>query len=462
MQIIGSKLIKLHKYKYTQSLPFHFATIKLIKFHSIFLSAAYISVLIISTSINSPETITILNRMENYTQTKTLLIDVTGAIFNKRNDFFRQPINADRQTKNQNYTKSHLFVLTILTEKLKQFLNNSLNSDFLKVFNQSERDNNMMMVDEKPPTTHVSVPPSSSARQSLQFSGRQKRYDNGFDDAIIELIRNYTAAIQQNSKINLSTLLSSAQVRTAAASNGNGSRSSSSVVVAKLEQSLVDMCAGKRCENSINSDISICENIFKSNRSIANEVIKSVCEQLTATNHNANNRSRNGAPLLNVRHTKNRKRNAAGYEQLNEQQPPSPVSFGEFFSLFDFIAATMLNDATNNGFNTTSSTAANGSIPIKFDFIVLDFHTIVANRSIETIEWRPYLVLQQNQINQRLFTTHHVMSDVTTSSDYNDWILSQTNMWWSCGAQCWSITTFAMVIFIFSIVASVAVGISVR
>lgn len=420
--------------------------------------------------------------MENYNQTKTLLIDMTGAIFNKRNDFFHQQNYFNKpHWKNLNYTKHHLFVLTILTEKLKQFLNSSLNADFLKVYNQSESDNILLINNEKLLSLinkNISIQDETN-NESIKFlsatlAGRQKR--NNFDNTIIQLIKNYTSVIQENYlKINFTKTKRNSlnQNRKSEILEHNNKNT---IQRNKMKNNLLNLCTGNSCENSINSHISFCENILKLNRSIDNVAIKSICKQLAIeqsdekiinVTSNSDKSDSNNSSKSEKFINKNVKRsvNRDSKQSLNETQPRTEyytksdqrpiVSFGEFFNLFDFIASTMLNDAKR-----PKNASDNSSFPIKFDFIVLDFHTILLNRSIETIEWRPYLILQQNQINQRLFTTHHVGG--TSTIDYADWMLNQTNIWWTCGIRCWSITTLAMIIFIVSIVASVIIGIWAR
>lgn len=89
----------------------------------------FISVLIITSPLNSPETLALLKRLSIYNQSKVLIIDTIGNIFNNPNKFY--------ETINRNKGKwltSNLLVLTTLTAKLRRFLNATLPTEFHNIY----------------------------------------------------------------------------------------------------------------------------------------------------------------------------------------------------------------------------------------------------------------------------------------------------------------------------------------
>lgn len=135
-----------------------------------------ISVIIICSPLNSPETRKIVHRFRKVTHTKILLIDMIGSIFNYDNQFYRSTSDANSRTRNVSdsendgekedeneandddddddeenrkrsfYLKSNnkyqnVLVLTILTEKFKQFMNATLHLELIEHYEKRNREN---------------------------------------------------------------------------------------------------------------------------------------------------------------------------------------------------------------------------------------------------------------------------------------------------------------------------------
>ncbi len=318
--------------------------------------------------------------MENLTHTKALLIDIIGSVFNNQNDFV-QNLNSHKDNKNNNLPPSspttmaeepsnnNLFVLTILTDRFKVFLNYSFHDEFEKLFNDVDVNGN----------------------------------SDGVEDEFFSLIKN----IFNRGKIN---------------------RSDDEDVL-KIRKYVRDSCDA--CGNSHRAHISYCEEKVKraQQSSPSDGNIKSMCEEIF---RDSNKRQQT---LTDVDRTRT---------SLAIQHHVHPL-FGEFFSLFDFItSATMMPSSSTEYANE------------KYDFIVLDLQIVTNDTSSAKFSWRPLLMLHQNQINQQIFTTHAVMPA------YNDWFYHGTSIFWTCGLQCWIITTLALILFLISMVVSIAVGIAVR
>lgn len=316
------------------------------------------SVLIITSSINAPETIEVLNQMKNLTHTKALIIDIIGSILNNQNGSI-QTLNNHKDNNLLTNSNNNLLVLTILTDRFKVVLNYSFHDDFEKLFNDVDVNGNSDVGDE-----------------------------------FFSLIKN----IFNRGKLNRSD-----------------------EVVTKIQKYVRDSC--DKCGNSIRAHISYCEaEVKRAQQSPSDGNIISVCEDIFKE---IDTRQTSTVVLDRTRTS------IALHQNVN-------LIFGDFFSLFDFITSE------------TMQLPGNTDVNIKYDFIVLDSRILTYGMNKMTFSWRPYLVLQQNQI----FTTHRV------SPASNDWF--HPSILWTCGLQCWIITTLALILFLISMVVSIAVGIAVR
>ncbi|XP_037038134.1 uncharacterized protein LOC119075714 isoform X2 [Bradysia coprophila] len=327
-------------------------------------------VLIITSSINAPETIEILSRMENLTQTRALLIDIIGSVFNNQNDFIHN-LNSHKDNINLPASGNHnLFVLTILTDRFKTFLNYSFHDEFEKLFNDVNENGNAA--------------------------------DGG--DEFFSLIKSIF--------------------------NRDISNRSDDEIVRDIRKNVRDSC--DTCGNSIRAHISYCEDkVKRAQRSSPSDGnIKSMCEEIFRE--------------IDVRQTPSLVLDRTRTSLAIQHHYVHPL-FGEFFSLFDFIiTATMSLPVSDN----TNS---------QYDFIVLDLQMVSSGAANQTtFLWRPFFIVQQNQINKQIFTAHPVMPS------YSDWFYHSMNIYWTCGLQCWIITTLALILFLISMVVSIAVGIAVR
>lgn len=134
----------------------------------------------------------------------------------------------------------------------------------------------------------------------------------------------------------------------------------------------------------------------------------------------------------------------------------------EHVNLFDFITSTL---------RTSETSAGNQESGYQFDFIVLDFKSILLNATSHAsnneksnkyfTSWRPLMILKQDQFDKNMFTLHRAASD-DDDNNYNDWLPSP--MWkWKCEAFCWSvIAAVILVLIVLIVVVSLSVGIAAR
>lgn len=92
----------------------------------------------------------------------------------------------------------------------------------------------------------------------------------------------------------------------------------------------------------------------------------------------------------------------------------------------------------------------------QFDFIVLDFKSILNATNDSIVSWRPLMILEQNQIDKNAFIMHHALYERDV---FDDW---QQNIFkWSCSGLCWGIIAaifFIIIglIFVISLFAGIA------
>ncbi|XP_031621510.1 uncharacterized protein LOC116339642 [Contarinia nasturtii] len=109
-------------------LPYHIK-IGLDNFNNFHNMDAFDRLFIITSSLNSHETLTLLRQLSVYNRSKILIIDIIGNIFNKQNEFYKT-INQHKEK----WLSGNLLVLTTLTSKLKRFLNATLTTDFNNIY----------------------------------------------------------------------------------------------------------------------------------------------------------------------------------------------------------------------------------------------------------------------------------------------------------------------------------------
>jgi len=149
-----------------------------------------------------------------------------------------------------------------------------------------------------------------------------------------------------------------------------------------------------------------------------------------------------GATTIPPTLLKRRKRTHSGVSSRS-------IIFSEFFGAFDFIVSIL--GATEN----------DDPLAEQFDFIVLDYRG--ENSTKAAIAWRPFLILQQNQIHRHVFTTHPVLPG------YIHWAtilkkVTHSNLFFlgHCGVLCYGLIGIAIAILVCIVGGSIAVGIAVR
>lgn len=123
--------------------------------------------------------------------------------------------------------------------------------------------------------------------------------------------------------------------------------------------------------------------------------------------------------------------------------------FSEHFNLFDFITSMGRDDKNASNHEKNNH---------QFDFIVLDFRSILNATNSSMALWKPVMILEQDEIDKNMFTMHRALSETEA---FKNWILEPTL--WKCGNYCWGAiaATFLILISLIFII-SMTVGIAAR
>lgn len=421
--------------------------------------------IIITSTLNAPETVAILNHLQNFNHSKILIIDITGAVLNNQNEFYRN-LNT-HQTK---WHSNNLFVLTILSEKFKRFLNKTFANEYKKMYDEST----LRLYDSfTTVTSQLHALHDGGARTTASATTTTTKSPLPIGNAIINWIKDNTGVagdgdVRRLRQRRLSRLITSEDVANATIDNSNQTDSFSNgqqdndymndaTVDASHEQFQRDIekflhkNCGDSCQNVVRTK-SNCEKYFMMVQSFnRTNDMELLCEYLV--NQQATHADGDGTIK---RRERRRRWTAPPPVTMTTSNSTAPMNqtdetaFGAYFGLFDFLATSMAAELGNSGHNATVNSTGT------YDFIVLDFKLTTNTLNESTFVWRPLLILQQNQLNQHLFYTHPLLPG------YHHWLLDNSTRFWNCGLICWILAGIICLLLICIVMASVTVGIAVR
>lgn len=301
-------------------------------------------------------------------------------------------------TENEIYTynKYHnIFVLTILSEKFKTLLNTTFTSDFSHYYHLDQEFEN----------------------DTIGLNNRTTIFDNETDINIDEEILHQ---INEN-LCNLTSFLKNETIQTM-----------------YKNQSL--------CESKLKQ---FCRITFDISPIALRMKIKQLCHVISNTSETihdkfyvtSNNNNNNNKSFTSVSGTSN---------DINPST--NHIIFSEYFNLFNYIVYLVTDNSSSSNFSDEKS--INQSQPFHFDFVILDFKRFVNQANESIIIWRPFLILQQNQLKQDQFTMHTIISD------YFDRIIASPGL--ACGIWCWVVIAIVVILLILIILFSILIGIAVR
>lgn len=457
--------------------------------------------MIITSPLNAPDTLLLLDQLTAYNHSKILIIDIIGSIFNKQNDFYKSI------TRNKDkWLTNNLLVLTTLTDKLKRFLNATFTTEYKNIYGKNEAAQTTRTT-RTTATTAKSL--SSPSRTTATTTGTtttaaasivDQNTDHHHERNVLRLLtdsmgnrRNHVDGIVADGNTadaNFINSFNEIQLRAvlnlfrAKFFNENCARHRDSSDRAQNKQSVSDgdgdgdgdVTANQTkriepCARNANS-LMKCESYLRTamkmatmNALVANATV--LCEQIAKHVHkvNADDRNKRNAVNWNVN-------GSVGVMQELIHLIPNhnDTKFSEYFTFFDFVVAKLAktnklrvnygrsgNGAGAVGGGASRTTATGVEV---FDFCVLDFHvsrfTVNQTTATTAFVWRPFLILRQSEINQNLYITHPLIVG------YHNWFFDGTSQFWTCGLLCWILAGIVIMLLICILIAGVTIGLAIR
>lgn len=394
-------------------------------------------VFIITSPLNSPETLALLHRLNVFDRSKILVIDIIGKIFNKQNEFY-DAINRNKDK----WLTSNLLVLTTLTTKLKRYLNATLTNEYNSIYgrmdNEPFMETNSMAHDENAiiALLRQRMHNINETTSTTEWSERTERNILGFfNDSELKLVdslfekivndsRDCKLRVENVSKLramhtNLSKSIDNDNVTIDSEQHFNDSHHENASAACASHTEQIAKCALYLVERT--KDVPA----MNETRTLDNYFMNALCEQLyerqqpqqqhmnTVLNHKLknvlpspanndhNNKQRNDtASVVKSDANENVKRTNEFINLISAQMDNG--QFSEYFPFFDFVLTklvqkfnfainytTMNGDHIGDAINTSSTSdpsmdnnhtatagATDGGGIDTFDFCVLDFQPI--------------------------------------------------------------------------------------
>uniref|UniRef100_A0A182SKN6 Uncharacterized protein n=1 Tax=Anopheles maculatus TaxID=74869 RepID=A0A182SKN6_9DIPT len=401
-------------------------------------------VVIICSSINSPQTISVINQLKQYSKTKILLVDMVGTIFNSNNVLYRRLAEEDEEPYGETLRhRRNLLVLTILTENFRSFLHRLHGVDLGDYKHISENLLKIRLSDEAP----IHGP---------SFEGDDRANSDPFDqtmrsDEVANLYPVYDEDEWVAQPPHPPELL--LELLTLAANGTNASQSCDFHYflnhVANWYEILSQTFDSARCQTLFGS---YCE------QDVSHSLHPSSPDNIThGDSYQATNQSFEATVAEIERFCD---LFLASYDKLlTDGLPPATnashrgmvatdhlLMFGEHFYFFDFLLAVWEDGRKHH---------TQQHRKFQFDFVAFDFKNISHHRA--AVVWRPFLILQQSQLHRHQFSMHPV------PPGYADWVVEATlETIWICGMLCWAIVGLVGLIAVAMIVGSIVFSIAVR
>ncbi|XP_054081817.1 uncharacterized protein LOC105218644 isoform X2 [Zeugodacus cucurbitae] len=439
--------------------------------------------IIITADMNDASTLQLLTQLVGLQHTKVLLIDVVATSFNAENNFYKNLARINGSAE----LMSNLLLLTVLSDKYRYFLKVAFEDNgigLVQNFRQMRRWKAMTNDGKRGPETGMLNWPmhlDSSVTRALQeheeamaaeaFVGdNEKPATTTTSTTTVRPTRDTLAAFDecpQLSGLNFVEICPNIENVTARCvqflqqnhkDNKNTTRNGK--VLQQLRTLLKQLChihpvAGhSRAEQARIANLRNFIDFFH----FYDFIITSIRQQLAALATKPNPTKKKQVNVSTTKLTENRNGNAGDIDTpagvISAQMPK-----------YDFIVLDVVHEnatANNNNHNNNnkSSVATNAAMldfnsGVKTDTINSAADT-ESTASMDSIKWRPLLILEQHEINSNTYITHSLQPG------YDEWLLVSTAQLWQCGAICWTIVAICIGLLLIIVAASVAAGIAMR
>ncbi|XP_055635291.1 uncharacterized protein LOC129775073 isoform X2 [Toxorhynchites rutilus septentrionalis] len=384
-------------------------------------------VIIVCSSIISPQTINAINQLKMLRRTKILLLDTIGAIFNSNNILYQRLVRqAEQPTVEIN---RNLLVLTILTENFKLILNRIHGVDLGDYEHISERLLKIRLDDDDDADDNSagggnetqSTPVNDILSNEAPWEDERSSIDGGHRRTLESLINS----------TNLTSLSCDLNDFLSYANN-------SAFVLDRLH---CQTALESYCESS---DATELDYLNLSSYSNASDIFS---EQELGVER----RKRDIAHIcsflnVNSNHSVLQVHPNSSVVEIVNLESSKRLLFSEHFFLYDYILAITHDQRRQHPHQFRK---------YQFDFIVFDLKNISNHRT--TIVWRPFLIVRQDKLDRQKFSMYPVQPG------YSDWIIEATiESFWICGIVCWGVIAMTVCLIVSIIFASMMFSVAVR
>uniref|UniRef100_A0A182NMQ7 Uncharacterized protein n=1 Tax=Anopheles dirus TaxID=7168 RepID=A0A182NMQ7_9DIPT len=422
-------------------------------------------VVIICSSINSPQTISVINQLKQYSRTKILLVDMVGTIFNTNNVLHRRLAEEDEPFDGRPRHRRNLLVLTILTENFRSFLHRLHGVDLGDYQHISENLLKIRLMEENPIHTssfgeddrddiaddrddEATMPPMSYEAPS---------HDSANDD-----VQNRIQTMQPHRPEVMLELLSLATNGTNASQNCdfhyffNHVANWYEILSQTFDSARCQTLFASYCEADVGylHPSSNGENITGTVREVSGSLPRPADPGMNQSLEATIDEIERFCDLFLASYDRLLSDGLLAPANITQSDPFREAArstdhllmFGEHFYFFDFLLAVWQDSRKQHQEQHRT---------FQFDFVAFDFKNISHHRS--AVAWRPFLILQQSQLHQHQFRMHPV------PPGYADWVVEATlETIWICGMLCWATIGLVALVAVTVIVGSVVFSIAVR
>lgn len=437
--------------------------------------------------MNDASTLHLLTQLVGLQHTKVLLIDVVATSFNAENNFYKNLARINGSTE----LMSNLLLLTVLSDKYRYFLKVAFEDNgigLVQNFRQMRRWK-AMTTDGKilnwPMHLDSSVTRALQAREEAmiaeEFLGNNEKTATTTSTTTVRPTRDTLAAFDdcpQLSGLNFVEICPNIEnvtgqcVQFLQQNHNDNNTTRNGKLLQQLRILLKQLCHIHPVTGHNSAEQARIANLrnFIDFFHFYDFIITSVRQQLAAQATKSNLSEIKHANVSTAKRNKNRNGNA-GVAGSNDDIDTAAGVISAPMPKYDFIVLDVVHENTstnnnnhnnnhnNNNNNDNSSVATNAAIVDYSGGVNADTNSTsktMPTASIDSIKWRPLLILEQHEINSNTYITHSIQPG------YDEWLLVSTAQLWQCGAICWTIVAICIALLLVIVAASVAAGIAMR
>ncbi|XP_050317118.1 uncharacterized protein LOC126751150 [Bactrocera neohumeralis] len=442
--------------------------------------------IIITADMNDASTLHLLTQLVGLRHTKVLLIDVVATSFNAENNFYKNLARINGSAE----LMSNLLLLTVLSDKYRYFLKVAFEDNgigLVQNFRQMRRWKAMTTDGKRGAEASILNWPmhlDSSVTRALQeheeamaaetFVGNNEHTATTTSTTTVQPTRDTLAAFDecpQLSGLNFVEICPNIEnvtghcVQFLQQNHNDNNATRNGKLLQQLRTLLKQLChihpvtGHTRAEQARIANLRNFIDFFH----FYDFIITNVRQQLAAHATKPNPSKIKQANVPTAKRNKNQNGSAGVAGGSDDIDTPAGVISAQM-PKYDFIVLDVVHEnatANNNNHNNNSksSVTTNAAIVDFNDGVNADTNATAdaeSTASIDSIKWRPLLILEQHEINSNTYITHSVQPG------YDEWLLVSTAQLWQCGAICWTIVAICIGLLLIIVAASVAAGIAMR